>query len=165
MKNLGKGLLVVLIGFGIVATLDLINFFPEGANSKDFDATDEKEQELPSKDKIKIIKAAFDIDPDKFNFKSKGNWITAYIELPIKYDVNAIVFNHILLNGLISPEVSHYKIGDNDNNNIPDLMVKFDRSAVKSYLEVAESCELTITGKLVDGNKFEGTTVIELLHF
>jgi hypothetical protein len=165
MKNLGKGLLVVLVGFGMVTTLGLSGFFLEGVNTKDFDASEEKKEDLPKKDKDKIIPATFDINPDKLNLKSKGKWITAYIELPIKYDLNDIVFDQILLNGLISPEVSHCKIGDNDNNDIPDLMVKFDRDAVKSYFEGTETCEITITGKLVDGNKFEGIVELELLHF
>ncbi|MFX0083571.1 MAG: hypothetical protein ACFE94_17625 [Candidatus Hodarchaeota archaeon] len=161
MKNSGKGLLVFLIGFGVVFSLSLNNFSPEGDISKDFDTPEEKVKDK----KVKIIKAAIDIDPDKLNFKSKGNWITAYIELPSEYNVNDIVLEEILLNGLISPEVSPYNIGDNDNNNIPDLMIKFDRSAVKAYFVGVESGEITITGKLVDGIKFEGNNVIELLHF
>jgi len=165
MKNLGKGLLVVLFGFGMVSTLGLSMFFPEGSNLKDFDTPEEKKEESLEKIKNKIISATIDINPDKLNLKSKGKWITVYIELPSKYDVNDIILDVILLNELISPEVRLYKIDDNDNDIIPDLMVKFDRHAVKSYLEDTQFCEITITGKLVDGIKFEGSCVIEQLHF
>ncbi|MBU2530855.1 MAG: hypothetical protein KKD35_07440, partial [Elusimicrobia bacterium] len=37
-----------------------------------------------------LIRAKIDITPNTLNLKSKGNWITAYIELPQKYNVNDI---------------------------------------------------------------------------
>ena len=44
-----------------------------------------------------IIEAEVNIDPDTLNVKSKGKWITAYIELPEGYDVNDIDINTVKL--------------------------------------------------------------------
>jgi hypothetical protein len=39
------------------------------------------------------------------------------------------------------------EIGDYDEDGIPDLMVKFDRSAVQELADVGENVELTVFGK------------------
>ncbi len=165
MKNLGKGLLVVFFGLGVVFTPGLTLFLAEGPIPKDFEEEEQRKEDPPNKDKKKTILAICDIDSDKLNLNSNGKWITAYIELPRGYDVHDIVLEGILLNDFLSPEIKPFNIGDRDNNNIPDLMIKFDRSAVISNLEPLQFSEMTITGILFDGIKFEATCVIELLHY
>jgi hypothetical protein len=65
-------------------------------------------------------------------------------------------------------------IGDEDSDGIPDLMVKFDRAAVASYiLANVESTllgerrrvtiTLTVTGNLSDGTAFEGSDTIRVM--
>jgi len=85
------------------------------------------------------VKATIDIDPDTLNLKSKGRWITAYIELNEGYDVNDINTSSILLENTVPAEDRPTKIGDYDNDAIPDLMVKFDRSDVEDMLTPSES--------------------------
>jgi len=87
-----------------------------------------------------------DIDPDTLNLKSKGNWITCYIDLP-DYDVNDIDINTVLLEDIISAEW-----GDTQNET---LMVKFDRSDVEDIL-LPGTYNLKVTGELAYGTKFEG---------
>jgi hypothetical protein len=164
MKKLGKGFWAVLIGLGFIFTPGLI------LNSVD-DKTDvsnlkENGEEEKKKDKDKkSIEAICDINPNKLNLKSKGKWITVYLELPENYDVFDIILGEILLNDYLSPEIKPFNIGDYNANGIPDLMIKFDRSSVISNLEPSEFGEMTIIGKLVDGTKFKGVGVIELINF
>lgn len=49
--------------------------------------------------------------------------------------------------GILSAEPWPTEIGDHDGDGIPDLMVKFDRSAVQALLEPGEEVNLTITGR------------------
>jgi len=115
------------------------------------------------------IAADVDIDPDTLNLKSKGKWITAYIELPEGYDVNDINVTMILLNDFIPAELHPTEIGDYDTNGILDLMVKFDRTRVISLLilhmspHVKQKVSLTLTGNLNDGTPFSGSDTINVL--
>lgn len=112
------------------------------------------------------VVATIDIDPDTLNLKSKGNWITCYIELPEGYDVNQIDANTVTLSvGSATPiaaELSPTEVGDYDNDTIPDLMVKFDRGAVQSVASEG-SVEMTVGGSLTDGTTFEGTDTVLIL--
>ena len=110
-----------------------------------------------------VIEAEIDIDPDTLNLKGKGIWITAYIELPENYDVNDIDVNIILLNGEVSAESKPTEIDDYDIDEIPDLMVKFDKSDVCEILETGNEVEITITGELIDGTQFEGSDTIRVI--
>jgi hypothetical protein len=161
VKRIGKGLWAVLFGLGVIFTPGLTLVLTEGSSPKG----SEEEEQKKDKDKQKNIIAICDINPNKLNLKSKGNWITVYIELPKDYDPHDIIFEEILLNDFLSPEIKPFNIGDRDNNGILDLMIKFDRSLVISNLEPSQFCEMTITGKLIDGIKFKATSIIELKNF
>jgi DNA-binding beta-propeller fold protein YncE len=107
--------------------------------------------------------ATIDIDPDTLNLKSKGNWITCYIELPEGHDVNQIDVNTVTLSvegaTPIAAALSPTEVGDYDSDDIPDLMVKFDRGAVQDVVPVG-SMEMTVTGSLTDGTQFQGTDTV-----
>lgn len=121
---------------------------------------------------ISVIPTTIDFDPDTLNLRSKGKWITAYVELPEGYDVSDIDVSTVMLNNTIpislldvpAPKPVPTEIGDYDEDGIPDLMVRFDRALVQLFIcnqgirygEVS----LTITGELSDGTPFEGTDVI-----
>jgi len=118
-----------------------------------------------------ILSATVDIDPDSLNFRSRGKWITAYVELPGDYDVNDINVSSILLNDTIPVDLTApTAIGDYDSDSIPDLMVKFDRAQVIYYLldnidieERFTTVTLTITGYLYDGTPFQGSDTIKVI--
>ncbi|UCG70943.1 MAG: SBBP repeat-containing protein, partial [Thermoplasmata archaeon] len=92
-------------------------------------------------------KASIDIDPDTLNLKSKGRWITCYIDLPFGYDVNDIEIETVILEEVIPSEW-----GDIQNTT---LMVKFDRSEVEDMLSPG-TYNLKVTGEFTDGTVFEG---------
>ena len=50
-----------------------------------------------------------------------------------------------------------------NGNDIPDLMAKFNRSAVQEMVSQGIAT-LTITGILPDGNTFEGSDVIKVIN-
>ena len=115
-----------------------------------------------------VISVTIDIDPDTLNLKSKGKWITCYIELPEGYDASDIDVSTVMLNGEVPAELHPTEIGDYDSDGIPDLMVKFNRAILTSHIYHTlgirhENVTLTITGQLTDGAMFEGSETIEVL--
>lgn len=103
------------------------------------------------------IEATIDIDPDTLNLKSKGKWITAYIQLPDEFDVNEIDVDTIKL---------HYNMGKVHakrgvvQENI--FVAKFDRSQVKELLTSQTGYyELSVNGE-VEGKTFEGFDIIKV---
>jgi len=104
--------------------------------------------------------ATVDIKPDTLNLKSKGKWITAYIELSGNYNVENIDINTILLNECVLAETHPTELGDYNNNGISDLMVKFDRSAVQAILQEGDIVKITVTGNLYDGTRFLASDTI-----
>jgi hypothetical protein len=121
-----------------------------------------------------IITASVDIHPQTLNLRSKGKWITAYIELPESYDVSNINVSTIMLNDTIPVEPKPIAIGDYDNDTVPDLMVKFDRQQVIKYImanvdmsrlyeERFMTITLTVTGKLKTGTPFQGSDTVKII--
>jgi hypothetical protein len=110
------------------------------------------------------IDATIDIDPDTLNLKSKGKWITCYIELPEGYDVCEIDPSTILLEDSLQPVLDR-KYGwvksegsyimDHDGDGIMERMVKFAREEVQAMLDPGVY-NLKVTGELEDGTGFEG---------
>jgi len=111
-----------------------------------------------------VIEGTVDIDPDTLNLKSKGKWITCYIELPEGYDVAEIDVSTIMLNDLVPAESRPTGILDHDGDGVAELMVKFSRAAVQGLLGPADQAELTVTGELADGTLFEGTDTIRVVQ-
>ena len=115
--------------------------------------------------------ATINIDPDTLNLKSKGKWITCYIELPEGYYVEDIDVSTIELyvggNLIAGAELHPTEIGDYDDNGISDLMVKFDRQALIDYLKDqgygdGDMVELRVTGEFA-GTPFEGFDTIRVI--
>lgn len=119
-----------------------------------------------------VITASADITPDTLNLKSKGKWITCYIELPEEYDANNIDMPTIIINGTIPVDSSApTEIGDYDLDGTLDAMVKFERNSVVEWLRATDIHDGTekstlvviqVTGE-VSGIAFEGFDTIKIL--
>jgi len=107
-----------------------------------------------------------DVDPDVLSKKSKGKWITAYIELPDGYDPSQISRPSLRINGTISPvldpkygfvtDPDEYLV-DYDHDGIIELMVKFSREEVMVLIgNRTGELVLEFTGELEDGTLMEG---------
>jgi 5'-nucleotidase / UDP-sugar diphosphatase len=110
------------------------------------------------------ITATINLDPNTINLESNGKWITAYIELPVPYDVRKIDKSSVTLNVngyVVTAELKPSDIGDHDRDGKPDLMLKFDRQTVQSHL-FAGSTEMTVSGT-VNGADFEGSDTINAM--
>ena len=120
-----------------------------------------KQMILPSS----LISAVVDIKPDTLNLKSKGKWITAYIELPHGHNVNDIEISSVLLENTIPAENHPTEVGDYDSDGIPDLMIKFDRSDLEDYINRPRgSITLTISGNKITNETFGGSDIIRVIH-
>ena len=129
------------------------------------------------------IPATIDIDPNTLNMESNGRYIICRIELGDEFDVRDIDLSTILLNGVVPIAVKHgnlkpkhrwnnhgewssskyrWHIEDYDCDDIPDLMVKFDRQEVVSILEPGCEVPIVITGYVGDV-KFKGTDFIRVI--
>jgi hypothetical protein len=117
------------------------------------------------------ITVEIDIDPDTLNLKSKGKWITVYIEIS-GANPRDIVAGSALLNDALSPE-NNTKYGfvtnessyimDNDGDGIEERMLKFDRSAVQAIVSPAENVTLVVTFELTDGSVHSGSDTIRVI--
>lgn len=121
------------------------------------------------------INATVDVIPNTLNLRGKLRYVTAYIELPEGYNVSDIDASSILLNNTVLVDLNApIAIGDYDNDTIPDLMVKFNGTEVMSYIlrninmtkligERFLSVILTLTGRLNDGTRFQGSDTIKII--
>jgi len=119
------------------------------------------------------ISCNIDISPDTLNLKSRGKWITAYIQLPEGHSAADVDASTILLNGTISPVLgpkygfvtnSSEYLADHNNDGILERMVKFNRTQFAEYTlskGIAHgNVTLTLTGQLNDKKAFEGSDVV-----
>jgi hypothetical protein len=123
-------------------------------------------------DSVVQIHSTIDIDLNSLHLKSSIEGISCYIELPEGYDVGDIDVSSIRLNNTIPVDQdASTLIGDYDNDTIPDLMVKFNRTKVSEFIEYVQgvlygNVTLTVSCK-VDAhgteNLFEGSDTISVL--
>ncbi len=108
------------------------------------------------------ITATLDIYPGTINLKSNGKYVKAYIELPSGYDVADIVVSSVILAGNCQADLSRVKIGDKDEDGIPDIKVTFSRKDLKNASLSDGLIELTVEGLLLNGDSFSGTDVVKI---
>jgi hypothetical protein len=74
-----------------------------------------------------------------------------------------ITVSTILLNNSIGSELNPTAIGDFNGDGIPELMVKFSRSAVQAILEAGDSVAITVSGSFANGQRFTGNDAIRII--
>jgi hypothetical protein len=102
-------------------------------------------------------------------------WVTCYIELPEGYSVEDIDLSTVAVTAIDDEPLNAplytdgpVGIGDEDEDGIPDLMVKFDRQELivilEEMVEPPTDVKLTVSGELTDDTPFEGSDVIRVIH-
>jgi hypothetical protein len=126
-----------------------------------------------------MLTAIIDINPGNVNVKSKGRFITVYIEmddpddllLAYSIDTSSIYLKKaddtmIRIDGqkLFTDGPAEY--GDYDENGTADLMVKFDRQDLIGFFIAKDfgngEVSISLSGKLYDGTKFKGAQTITI---
>ena len=120
---------------------------------------------------IKIVRVFFDkvqdflsvdIFPDTLNLKSKGNYVTCYIEINDGYDASDIDTETVVLiigDTTIEAELSPTEVGDYNYNGVPDLMVKFDRQSIQDAC-ASDTLEIRVNCETYDGTSLQGTDTV-----
>lgn len=109
------------------------------------------------------IEASVRVLPRTLNKKSRGQWVTCWIELPQGYSPQDIDVASLLLNGEVAASNEPTAIEDPNENGIPELMVKFPRAEIIAIVEVGENVEMQVTG-LVGGQPFSGVDHIRVVN-
>lgn len=118
--------------------------------------------------------ALIDINPDTLNRNGKGNWITAYITLPVGLDVAEIDPTTIMITSLTGSSCDPAytqgadlsftpQIGDRDEDGVPDLTVKFDRQQLLANI-CLDDVSITVEGDLTGGEHFVGADQIRVIE-
>jgi hypothetical protein len=123
--------------------------------------------ELTHDEFVLLTETVIDFDPDTINVRSKGQFVTAYIELPSGFDANKIDISSILLNNSVPALSKPVAIGDHDKDGTADLMVKFERNKVQSIIGTGREALINITGKIShNGSRldFKGDDTIKIVR-
>lgn len=108
-----------------------------------------------------VIPARVDLDPNVINLNSHAPTVTAYIESP-GFSPTSIDVSSLRLAGSVPARAKIAAVGDHDRNGIPDLMVKFSRSALDPLLTPGVN-SLELTGSLITGESFVGTDEVGVI--
>ena len=110
------------------------------------------------------IVMGFDLAPATLNVASRGRWVTGFIEPPSPHTASDIDVSSIRLNGAVPVDpAGPTALGDHNGNGIPDLMVKFSRSAVELAVPQGESVPIDVAGT-IGGDAFVGTAHIRVIR-
>jgi LysM repeat protein len=117
---------------------------------------------------FRTVATTVDIDPDTVNPGSQGKFVTAYIELPEGYDVAdidvwTVTLEVVGVDSSVPATPSPTAVGDEDEDGIPDRMVKFSREAVVALLDgLTGDITFRVRGKVL-GSTFQGAETIRVL--
>ncbi|MBN2465840.1 T9SS type A sorting domain-containing protein [candidate division WOR-3 bacterium] len=121
------------------------------------------------------IKATPVFEPAVLNLKSRGRFVTCYVELPAPYsaadiDPGTVVIDRINGEELDPPlpAVGPHAVGDWDDDEVPDLMVKFDRQAlVEKLVELGfgpgDEVTLRVAGELESQIPFRDVGMLKIV--
>ena len=116
--------------------------------------------------------AGVDIKPETLNLKSKGNWITVFVEPPEGYEAENIVADSVIISEVrgvttvgttIEPVRSN--IEDDDEDGVNELMLKYSRSELQEVIKsnnLTGQVEITVTGSLTDAETFIGSDTVKV---
>jgi hypothetical protein len=114
-----------------------------------------------------VCPALVDVNPETINLKSRGRYVTTYVELgtaTCPFDAGEIDVETVTL-AAIAPVASETlsvssdapsTVGDHNQNGVPDLMVKFDRPVVQSWFSASGTATFRVVGNFTEGTLLTG---------
>ena len=102
------------------------------------------------------VQAALGLDPGWLRLENGKGEITAHIELPACFPPGDIETSSLLLNNNVSPIRARFSIDDYDGDGVADLTARFSVREAFRVLQPGENVELSISGRLKNGLRFEG---------
>ena len=113
------------------------------------------------------IPASLDIDPNTLNLNSRGNFVTASIELPNGFNANQIDGNTVRISAIdghpIEP-ICAEKTMESEIESENCLLAKFERKDLENVLVPGDEVKITIEGSLTSGKKFTGVDTIRVIE-
>lgn len=138
-----------------------------------FEGSDENVYGLTFQLPASVVTADAAFDPGTLNLKSKGAYLTAYLEFPAGRSPAEVDVSSITLQA-IAPVTSAKtslaagaptSVGDADGDGVADLAVKFDRATVQSWFSSdADPATLRIEVRFSDGTPFRGDASIRVMN-
>ena len=117
-----------------------------------------------------FVPATIEFGPEVINLKSKGKWVTAYIELPDGFDPSVIDVGSLVITAIdsapivpIPAETKWGTVDDFDTDGVPDLMVKFSRSALQNVLTPGAMVNIEVQGQ-VNGHLLVGSRSVGVIN-
>jgi len=109
----------------------------------------------------RALAITLDLNPKVMNLANHAPWLIAYLE-PSGFDPASIDLSTVRLEGSVAATPKFAVIGDQDQDGIPDLMLKFSRPALDPLL-VPGMNSLRVTGSLVTGETFACTDNVRVI--
>ena len=106
------------------------------------------------------VPATLELKPAGLNLARGAPWLTAWIELPAPFEPRSIITSSVRLAGIAPLDPDRFAIRDQDHNGVPELSLKFDRSAVAGALGTGTSVEARLEGILQGGRPFSGMALV-----
>jgi hypothetical protein len=120
---------------------------------------DEPSVIVPINLQVADVAAVGNVEPATLNLARHGDWITAYLELPPPFDLNAIPVSTLRLNRASVADPTRHTIGDVDQDGIPDMTLKFDQDLLTPTLLEGDEVPVTLTGEIAGDHRLLATVV------
>lgn len=107
------------------------------------------------------IQVEVDIVPNTCNLQSRGKWITCLIKLPDDYVVAEVNASGVMLEN----KVEATQVWFDEEEEV--VIARFQRLEVQRLLVESRlfgEVEITVSGELMDGTKFEGSDTIKVIN-
>jgi hypothetical protein len=110
-----------------------------------------------------------DIKPETLNLKSKGNWVTVFVEPPEGYVAEDIIGESVVISAvggtITNIEPVRSNLTDSDDDGVNELKLKYSRGELQSAISQSNltgQVEVTLTGTLSDTMTFIGSDTIKI---
>ena len=109
------------------------------------------------------VEAQLKLTPQTLSCDSKGKWVKAHVTLPEEYYPEDIDVNTPAIAEPPGVESEFIEVNEYSDGYF-DVQIYFDREIFCEVLSESEDgfLEVTVTGSLTDGRKFQGSDTIKL---